>query len=292
MEANGHELRHLRGRGKAADELLHSDLRSLIQASWERSSLHPAGRLTVQVRTTLPKGALPDAVLERVGTTLDSSLLPLFAGAQSTADWRLHFDAGEFTCHLEFAAGSIVVASTTEVGHDPASGKAQVVDQPESQGQELRDKVRAALRKLLPAKQQPPEARMAALGALQSALVNELATDLQEPLQSMIEQMPADTRAEKQAICTFVNGTLRRLGMAIRCPKTGRPALLVADQKQADSDISRFRLEIRDEAGKKTRTFSSTTLPTLELRQDEPRSEPLVEWTQRIKKSDQKTERG
>jgi hypothetical protein len=225
---------------------------------------------------------------------LSGSLRSLFAGTLAKDELKLQLDAGELQCRLAFQSSppsAKELALGDRSGQDSASGKGPLPEQ-DSNKDELRDKVRAALRKLLPGRQAPPAARMVAIGELQSAIVNELASDFQEPLQAVIEQMPAETRAEKQAICTFVNGTLRRLGMAIRCPKTGRPALLVADQKQADSDISRFRLEIRDEAGKKSRTFSSTTLPTLELRQDEPRSEPLVEWTLRVKKSDKNQERG
>lgn len=107
-----------------------------------------------------------------------------------------------------------------------------------------------------------------------------VAKRLQPLLNQELQVQPKDSYAEKQSIASWVNRRLKEIGLAIKCPKTGRPANLFADIKQAGSEISRFRLEIRDEKGHKVRTYNSRSLPELELVEDEPRREPLVKWSE------------
>jgi hypothetical protein len=126
------------------------------------------------------------------------------------------------------------------------------------------------------------------------AFRGQVAVALQSRLNKHLHALPSESYAEKQAIASWVNGQLRDLGLAIKCPKTGRPGNLVADLKEAGGDISRFRLEIREESGKRIRTISSRTLPELELIEDEPRQEPLLKWSQQVKreKADSKGKKG
>ena len=67
---------------------------------------------------------------------------------------------------------------------------------------------------------------------------------------------PQDTYEQKHALVAWVNHELRLLGLAIRCPKTGLPAILVADTQDAEHSTIRFRLQIRDTHGKQKKTGS------------------------------------
>ena len=108
-----------------------------------------------------------------------------------------------------------------------------------------------------------------------------IAAILQAPLNAHLKTLPQETPKEKQAIAVWVNGQMRNLGLAIRCPKTGRPSVLISDIKESGSEIGRFRLENRDEEGAKARTLTSKSLPELELMEDLPRKEPLLNWRRR-----------
>lgn len=115
----------------------------------------------------------------------------------------------------------------------------------------------------------------AAARALGRCFHCELATAMQPRLNSHLRTLPSDTYAEKQYIATWVNEQLRELGLAIRCPKTGKPANLIADVQAGEDSASRFRLDVRTDEGGRTRTFSSRDLFDLELMEDATRQEPL-----------------
>lgn len=104
----------------------------------------------------------------------------------------------------------------------------------------------------------------------------EIAEVLGPRLNDVIKAMPQETYVEKQALASWVNNELRQLGLAIRDEKTRRPAILVADVKGGVESPSRFRFEVREDNGTKTRTFTSRTLPTLELMEDKVRSESFA----------------
>ena len=112
----------------------------------------------------------------------------------------------------------------------------------------------------------------------------EVAARLGPVLSRELAAMPHESYKEKQAAASWINGELRQLGLAIRCPKTHRPAILVADVQGGGHDTSRFRLEIRDEEGHKKRTFTSQKPPELELMEDAPRQEPIAKWSERARR--------
>jgi HEAT repeat protein len=105
----------------------------------------------------------------------------------------------------------------------------------------------------------------------------EFAQRLTPLLNTHLRRAPQDTYIEKQAIASWVNAELRALGLAIRCPKTGRPAILIADIRSGGAETSRFRLEVVNENGRRERTFTTAhNLPELELIEDSPRLEGLA----------------
>lgn len=124
-----------------------------------------------------------------------------------------------------------------------------------------------------------------ALAAANHGLRRAIADRLQPALNAHVQAMPQGTHEEKQAVCKWVNAELRPFGLAVRCPNTGLPAILVADTQGADRSKSRFRFEIVNADGKKTRTFGKAQLPPLELIEDKPRVEALVGWADRVKRS-------
>jgi len=107
----------------------------------------------------------------------------------------------------------------------------------------------------------------------------ELAAAMQPRLNGKMKTMPHDTYQEKQVLASWVNHTLHAdLGLAIRCPRSREPAILIADIRSTATQMSRFRLEIHDKKGRKVRTYSSAKLPELELMEDPPRQESLSRW--------------
>jgi hypothetical protein len=110
-------------------------------------------------------------------------------------------------------------------------------------------------------------------------------------LNAQVSAMPSENYGDKQKIASWVNGELRRLGLAIRCPKTNHPAILVADVRGGEHEISRFRLEIRDDSGNRKRTWSSQSIPELTLMEDSPREEPIAKWSARLRQKRQDNQR-
>lgn len=114
------------------------------------------------------------------------------------------------------------------------------------------------------------------LAALSHQVHDAIADELTPRMNKHLQQMPQDTYEEKQSLASWVNSELRHLNLAIRCPKTGKPATLVADIRGGEDQSSRFRLDVRGDDGRHQRTLTSNTLPVLELMEDEPRREGLA----------------
>lgn len=70
---------------------------------------------------------------------------------------------------------------------------------------------------------------------------------------------PQQDYEDKKALARFINSELRRFGLAIKCPKTGMPAFLVA-HPGGQPGIGRFHLEVTD-SGKPRRTVTSSEFP-------------------------------
>jgi hypothetical protein len=105
--------------------------------------------------------------------------------------------------------------------------------------------------------------------ALAVAVREELAARLAPRLAVQARAMPHGTYAEKQELAKWVNGQLRQLGLAVRCPKTGRAAILVADHGP-NPEKGRFQVQTVHD---RKRTLSSVELPEFallpaDLRQD------------------------
>ena len=106
-----------------------------------------------------------------------------------------------------------------------------------------------------------------------------LARVLEPSLNARLHETMGSTIESRRAAASWCNDLLRRTSLAIRCKKTGKPAILVLDAKSHRKGIGRFRLEIREGHRNPLRTLSSTDLPDqLELMEDGPRQEPLSRY--------------
>lgn len=98
-------------------------------------------------------------------------------------------------------------------------------------------------------------------------------------------EQPHDNYDERRKLASKINETLQGLGLALRCPNTGLPAILVVDRPVAESEYTRFRFDVRKPQGGRMRTANSKTLPELTVIEDSPRIEPLSGWAKRAQKS-------
>jgi hypothetical protein len=123
--------------------------------------------------------------------------------------------------------------------------------------------------------------RAAALANATDAYRLELAAQLAPAFNAHIRAMPHGTYEEKKALARWVNDELRRFDLAIKCPKTGMPSILVADPGNHTA-IGRFQLMHRNTEGKQVRSLSTPELLPLELITAPPRREAIREWQDRI----------
>lgn len=135
---------------------------------------------------------------------------------------------------------------------------------------------RRVVRQHLAAQTGSLDERLAALLDARRAFHAELAAAATPVLNAMLQQRDDGLLESRRKLCSWVNETLRMFGLAIRCPKTGVPSIVIANPRDQDDDRGRFRLEHRDEAGRVARTFSSVDTPALDLMEDPPRREALA----------------
>ncbi len=91
-----------------------------------------------------------------------------------------------------------------------------------------------------------------------------LARRLGEALNQQVSAMRQASYDDKRALARWVNAELRRFGLALVCPKTGRPSVLLADPGGTPS-VGRFQFQSESPEGRKVRAYSSAALPRLEL---------------------------
>ena len=112
-----------------------------------------------------------------------------------------------------------------------------------------------------------------------------IAVDVGKSLAEEMQRRPHDSYEEKKELSKFVNAELRKFGLAIKCPKTGRPSSLIANPGYRPGE-GRFQLFNEDEDGKKVRSLStphlSTLLESLELVADDPDRKRWGKFTDRL----------
>lgn len=109
----------------------------------------------------------------------------------------------------------------------------------------------------------------AAANALNQAFHTALGKAIEQRLNPFLANQPQKTLEEKKELAMHVNADLRVLGLAVRCPRTGAAAVLIADAGDMDDASSRFRIESREER-RKIRSTVSLKDPNLEICPDTP----------------------
>jgi hypothetical protein len=140
------------------------------------------------------------------------------------------------------------------------------------------DRWRTELRKQLARLPNDFASAKAGVEALSHAFHQEIAEALGPKLAAYLKTVPQATYENRKLLSSWCNHELHALHLCIRCPKTGRPSILVADIRGTDDDTSRFRLQSRGEEGQAIRTYTSKELPYFELMEDPPRREGASRW--------------
>lgn len=108
-----------------------------------------------------------------------------------------------------------------------------------------------------------------------------LAQRFAEAFNSHLAAQPQGTLQEKRTLARQANAVLRNIGLAVKCPKTGEPAVFYGDPGHTPEE-GRFQLGLASEEASRKRTFTSRTLFRVELMGRPVRREPLAEWADRV----------
>ena len=97
---------------------------------------------------------------------------------------------------------------------------------------------------------------------IERAFLEEIAERIENPVNSHLLRVPHESYAEKLALMRWVNAELRALNLAVACPKSGRPAVLVGDEGHEGAN-GRFKIRVVREDGRRAVTSSSVHLSAL-----------------------------
>jgi hypothetical protein len=97
---------------------------------------------------------------------------------------------------------------------------------------------------------------------MRDAFLGEMSVALVQSLRDHLESRPQHTYEEKATLARELGEQLARLGLALLCHRTWRPATLIAEPDETGKGY--FALEVKDDAGRTLRTLSKRrTLPPL-----------------------------
>lgn len=118
-----------------------------------------------------------------------------------------------------------------------------------------------------------------------------VAEQLQESLRTEMQSMPHQSYEEKKRLAVWTNNELREMGVAIKCPKTGKAATLQVDPGGNATIVGRFLL--RPYGDRTHRTYCSANLFPVSLMPHFERTESFAaKFVQTATNSDgQKPER-
>lgn len=158
----------------------------------------------------------------------------------------------------KFHSGQLVA----EVLVKRREAKQFTVEQVSGELEEAFEREIASRLKVLPATFSYDEVRTVVID-FETSVRESIARALSPHLNYHVALVPQDTYDEKRELAKWVNAELRRFGVAIKCPRTGLPAFLVADPGGRPGS-GRFQLEVTQD-GKPHRSVSSGTLMQLSL---------------------------
>lgn len=124
---------------------------------------------------------------------------------------------------------------------------------------------------------------LGALRAVRDQIQGDLAEIATPLINAEMRERDQGEYESRKSLCSWVNETLRSLGLAVRCPSTDRPGILVANARDRSDWKGRFRFETRSTDGQVVRSMTSSTLPEVDLVPDRARPEGL--WSSRHDRS-------
>jgi hypothetical protein len=95
-----------------------------------------------------------------------------------------------------------------------------------------------------------------------SLFLDEVAKSALPLINGLAHKKRATTFAEKKEVSKWINSQAAQLGLAVRCPKTGKPGFFVGNGSD-DREKGRFQLVLCEDASQ--RTVTSVQLPDFEL---------------------------
>ena len=108
-----------------------------------------------------------------------------------------------------------------------------------------------------------------------------LASQVTSPMNDHLTTIPHDRYEDKKSMAVWINGELRELGLAIKCPNTGKDTMLCVDRQNVPTQ-GRFRLRPISDGSR--RTYTSSRLFPLTLTSHFERIEPFTrQWVDRLR---------
>jgi len=118
--------------------------------------------------------------------------------------------------------------------------------------------------------------RYVALQAIRQAFYSHLAASLQPALNNYVKTQRQDTYEERGELASWINQSLRKMGLSLICPTSNKPAILITDWiLSGERKILRYRFQTTEPSGKRVRSCTSYELPDLEVTQGPSRIEGL-----------------
>lgn len=93
----------------------------------------------------------------------------------------------------------------------------------------------------------------------------EFAHEVERRLSTTVAALPSRTIEGKRQICSLVNATAARFGLAVKCPHTGLPGRLYAHFTHDPDRNSWFRLELMGPSGRRIKSPTFRECPPILL---------------------------
>lgn len=142
----------------------------------------------------------------------------------------------------------------------------------EEQDEQTRRSVRA-LFETTPAEYESAMHRFAQLSRI---FHSELARAVEPVINNRLRTLPPQHDVEaKRTLVADLHQALSILRLTIQHPETGRPAYLSSVARDHLDTVGRFRIEDREDGGRRTSVYARSTLPELRLMEQPVKEEPL-----------------